>query len=114
MKKEEFEKRKAEIQSQIDSWKRELEFLKEAYIASNQEFPIGSKVCIVTPTKKVWAGNNNGEVIVPSSKREAFVSGYEIYCDKVVPIFKKVKKDGTMSQKREYVYAFETIEKIEP
>ena len=39
-----FKTRKEEIQSKIDSCKKEMKELENEYIVSNQKFPIGSKV----------------------------------------------------------------------
>lgn len=113
MNKEEFLKRKSEIQLQIDSWKRELTFLKDAYIASNQKYPIGSKVCITIPSLH-WNSEDRKNIIEPSLQRYAFVAGYAIgFGDEVIPIFHAMKADGTMSNIREPYYNYETIELVE-
>lgn len=44
-----FKTRKEEIQSKIDSCKKEMKELENEYIVSNQKFPIGSKVCLTIP-----------------------------------------------------------------
>ena len=41
-------------------------------------------------------------MFVPEQSRFAYVTGYEIQCEEVVPIFMKAKKDGTISKVRDY------------
>lgn len=49
MNKEEFIAKKAIIQEKMDTVKREMMDLKQAYIDSNSPFPVGSKICIINP-----------------------------------------------------------------
>lgn len=98
-----FETRKAEIQSEIDSWKQELKDLEDEYISSNQKFPIGSKVCITTPARTGMVLSTGEKVTFPEAKRYAYVTGYEICRKEVVPILMKAKKDGTISKNRDYI-----------
>lgn len=98
-----FETRKAEIQSEFDSLKQEMRDLEDEYISSNQKFPIGSKVCITTPAHTGWLLHNRETVTFPESKRFAYVTGYKIQCNEVVPILMKAKKDGTISKLRDYI-----------
>lgn len=103
-----FETRKAEIQSEIDSWSQELRDLEDEYISTNQKFPIGSKICITTPAHTGWKLCTRETVIFPETRRYAYVTGYEINQNKVVPILMKAKKDGTISKLRDYI-AFEKV-----
>ena len=98
-----FETRKAEIQSEIDSWKQELRDLEDEYISSNQKFPVGSKVCITTPAHTGWLLHNHETVVFPEEKRYSYVIGYEIRSGEVVPKLMKAKKDGTISKMRDYI-----------
>lgn len=98
-----FETRKAEIQSEIDSWKQEMRDLEDEYISSNQKFPIGSKVCITTPAHTGWLLHNRETVTFPEEKKFSYITGYEIRCNEVVPILMKAKKDGTISKLRDYI-----------
>lgn len=97
-----FETRKAEIQSKIDSWKQELRNLEDEYISSNQKFPVGSKVHITTSSYTGTILGTGEKMFVPEQSRFAYVTGYEIQCKEVVPIFMKAKKDGTISKVRDY------------
>lgn len=103
MNKSYFETRKSEIQSEIDSWRQELKDLEDEYISSNQKFPIGSKVCITTPEHEKY-NMFNRKIIVPEEKRFAYITGYNIIANEVVPILMKVKKDGTISKIKDYFY----------
>lgn len=98
-----FKTRKEEIQSKIDSCKKEMKELKKEYISSNQKFPVGSKICLTIPAHEVRDFANNRIRIVPEEKKFAYVTGYEIVADEVVPILMKAKKDGTISKLREYM-----------
>lgn len=102
-----FKTRKAEIQSEIDSWKQKMRDLENEYISSNQKFPIGSKVCVTIPAhtfKVVWNGKKKS---VPEEKIFAYISGYEVIANNVVPIFMKMKKNGEISKKREYLSLYD-------
>lgn len=109
-----FETRKAEIQSKIDSYNKEMKELKNEYISSNQKFPIGSKVCLTIPAYELRGLGINRIRIVPEEKKFAYVTGYEIVANEVVPILMKAKKDGTISKLREYTsFKQVTIELVE-
>lgn len=109
-----FKTRKAEIQSEIDSWKQKMIRLKKEYISSNQKFPIGSKVCLTIPAYELRGLGINRIRIVPEEKKFAYVTGYEIVANEVVPILMKAKKDGTISKLREYIpFGQFTIELVE-
>lgn len=109
-----FETRKAEIQSKIDSYNKEMEELKNEYISSNQKFPIGSKVCLTIPAYELRGLGINRIRMVPEEKKFAYVTGYEIVANEVVPILMKAKKDGTISKLREYTsFKQVTIELVE-
>lgn len=98
-----FKTRKEEIQSKIDSCKKEMKELENEYIVSNQKFPIGSKVCLTIPAHTVQLLWSNETKTIPEEKKLAYVTGYEIVSNEVVPILMKAKKDGTISKLREYV-----------
>lgn len=98
-----FETRKAEIQFEIDNWKQKMIRLKKEYISSNQKFPVGSKICLTIPAHEVRDFVNNRIRIVPEEKKFAYVTGYKIVSNEVVPILMKAKKDGTISKLREYI-----------
>lgn len=52
--------------------------------------------------------------MVPEEKKFAYVTGYEIVANEVVPILMKAKKDGTISKLREYTsFKQVTIELVE-
>ena len=94
-----FKTRKAEIQSEIDSWKQEMRDLEDEYISSNKKFPIGSKVCLTIPAHTVKLLWGNETKTIPEEKKFAYVTGYEIVSNEVVPILMKAKKDGTIERK---------------
>lgn len=98
-----FKTRKEEIQSKIDSCKKEMKELENEYIVSNQKFPIGSKVCLTIPahTERLYWGEETKTI--PEEKKFAYVTGYEIVSNEVIPILMKAKKDGTISKLREYM-----------
>lgn len=98
-----FETRKAEIQSETDSWKQEMRDLEDEYISSNQRFPIGSKVCITTPAHTGMVLSTCETVMFPEEKRYSYVIGYEIRYGEVVPKLMKAKKDGTISKMQDYM-----------
>lgn len=51
---------------------------------------------------------------IPEEKKFAYVTGYEIVSNEVVPILMKAKKDGTISKLREYIpFGQFTIELVE-
>lgn len=109
-----FETRKAEIQSKIDSYNKEMRELNNEYISSNQKFPIGSKVCLTIPAHTVRSLFGSKTKIIPEEKKFAYVTGYKIERNEVVPILMKAKKDGTISKLREYISFIEfTIELAE-
>lgn len=97
-----FETRKAEIQSKIDNYNKEMKELEDEYMSSNQKFPVGSKVRLTIPAYNIR--DLSGEIIrtYPEKKKFAYVTGYEIERNEVVPILMKAKKDGTISKLREY------------
>lgn len=97
-----FETRKTEVQSEIDSWKQKLKDLEDEYISSNQKFPIGSKVCITTSSYVGTVLGSGEKILVQGEQRFAYVAGYEIRFNEVVPILMKAKKDGTISKQRDY------------
>lgn len=104
MTKEEFKAKKEIINSKMNELKNEMIKLEKEYIESNIKYPIGSKVCIVTPASVYTSLYNLRSVTTPESKQYAYISGYEIsYLNDVKPCFKKVKKDGTISQTNLYV-----------
>lgn len=109
-----FKTRKAEIQSEINSWNQEMRDLEDEYISSNKKFPIGSKVCLTIPahTERLYWGKETKTI--PEEKKFAYVTGYEIVSNEVIPILMKAKKDGTISKLREY-FSFKqvTIELVE-
>lgn len=84
----------AEIQSRVANLKQKLKDLQQEYISSNQPFPIGSKVCLLIPAKE---GDEESE-----NKRYAYVIGYKIVSDKVVPRMKMANEDGSISHIDEY------------
>lgn len=103
MNKSRFLERKKHILSEIESWKEELRDVEEEYISSNQKFPIGSKVCITTPAYVGWELSTRERVSFPEQKRYAYITGYEILNNEVVPILMKAKKDGAISKFRDYI-----------
>lgn len=103
MNKEEFIAKKAIIQEKMDTVKREMMDLKQAYIDSNSPFPVGSKICIINPPFEGWAFDNRERIHIPEKRRYAYVEGYEIFFDEVFPKLKKAKKDGSMSKTNDNV-----------
>lgn len=61
--------------------------------------------------KLLWG---NETKTIPEEKKFAYVTGYEIVSNEVVPILMKAKKDGTISKLREYLsFKQVTIELVE-
>lgn len=87
-----FIQRKAKIEEEIASWKQELKDLEEDYIESNQKFPIGSKVCIITPAYTSTVLSTDEKRHIPEQKRYSYVVGYEIRCNDIAYILMKAKK----------------------
>ena len=99
MTKEEFKAKKEIINSKINELKNEIIKLEKEYIESNMKYPIGSKVCITTPASAYTRLGNLESVTVPEIKQYAYVKDYRIdFFDNIEPLFRRVKKDGTMSE----------------
>lgn len=104
MTKEEFKTKKDIINSKIEELNNEMEKLKKEYIESNVKYPIGSKVCIITPAHKEVCLFSNKEMLVAESRDCGYVMNYEInYRNDIELCLKKVKKDGTISKTSLYV-----------
>lgn len=104
MNKEEFQTKKNDINSKIRELKSQKIKLKKEYIESNAKYPIGSKVCITTPTSVYTSLHDLTGVTVPETKQYAYIVGYDIsyLCD-IKPLFKKINKDGSVSKVNLYV-----------
>lgn len=99
MNKEEFQTKKNDINSKIRELKSQKIQLEKEYIKSNVKYPIGSKVCITTPASINTRLDNLESVTVPEIKQYAYVKDYIIdFFDNIEPLFRRVKKDGTMSE----------------
>lgn len=104
MNKEEFKSKKEIINSKIRELNNEMMKLKKEYIKSNENYPIGSKVCVTIPSSVYTILDTLESSAVPESKQYAYIVDYEIdHRDNVVPCLKKVKKDGTASTFNLYV-----------
>ena len=103
MKKEDYIKQKSAIEQRIAHEKELLESLRKHYIDANSIFEIGQKVKIVTPPHQYWPLNGKEKRMSKHEERFAFVDGYSIrYNGDIEPVFKKAKKDGTISLQRDY------------
>lgn len=99
MTKEEFKAKKEIINSKINELNNEMIKLKKEYIRSNAKYPIGSKVCITTPASTCTRLDNQESIVIPEKKQYAYVKDYIIdFFDNIEPQFRRVKKDGTMSE----------------
>lgn len=99
MTKEEFKTKKEIINSKIEELNNEMEKLKKEYIESNVKYPIGSKVCIITPAHKEVYLFSNKEILVAESRDCGYVMNYEInYRNDIEPCLKRVKQNGTISK----------------
>ena len=101
--KEEFKAKREIINSKIRELNNEMMKLKKEYIKSNENYPIGSKVCLTIPAHTVRILCDSKTKTIPEEKKFAYVTGYEIVSNEVVPILMKAKKDGTISKLREYI-----------
>lgn len=92
MNKIEFENQIKEKESQIQALRDDIKNIKNEYIEANREFKDGDIVRVYSK--------------VSSQDYElGFIDGYEIsYGNKVMPIVSKMKKDGTKSKHRFYVW----------
>ena len=82
MEKEEFIEKRDSIKNVIEKKQGELRKLEQDYIASNQEFPVGSKVKLTFP-------DDNRSVC-------GYIRGYELLWDEVRPKIAKINANGTM------------------
>lgn len=97
MTKDDYIKEKGLIQSKIDELKQNLKVLESQYIEKNKSFEIGELVLVT-----------NGE-----TSEKGFVDGYEVdFLLNINPIIKKIKKDGSKSQHKIWVWTNSTISKI--
>lgn len=103
MTKEEYIKKSDELKAQVNELNERLIEVKNEYIASNQPYPIGSKVRVTYPAWKV-RGYVGEETIEPERSECFYVSGYEIHSTHILPILMRIKKDGSMSKVREYIH----------
>jgi hypothetical protein len=117
MKKANFIKIKKQIKEHITALNEELIRAEKEYIESKKTFKVGQKVEITTPEQKGWTISRGKyeEVIIPERKRYAFVFDYEIdYEYDVVPVYKRCKKDGSISKIKDYVNKkFEIVKAVE-
>jgi len=111
MNKEQFLKSKKYLEGRILEIKEDIQQLEEQYIADNREFEDGEKVRVVIHDHTKWM--YGVETTVPEDTIFAFVGGYKInYKSDIVPILKKCKKDGTISEHNLNIYTKYTIEKL--
>lgn len=97
MTKDEYIKEKGLIQSKIDELKQNLKVLESQYIETNSPFEIGELVLV-----------NNGSTI-----EKGIVDNYEVdWTNNITPIIKKIKKDGSKSQHKIWVWTSGKISKI--
>ena len=95
MTKKDYITKKQEFLSKIEGLYNDLKTLESTYIESNKPFDVGEVVSVV-----------NGE----SVPEKGIVDGYEIsYIDEIVPVIKKIKKDGTKSQHKLWVWSTSKI-----
>lgn len=97
-----FIKRKTEIKKEIASRKQELKNLVEQYFESNQQFPVGSKVCIITPGCTGTILPAGKKVYCPSKMRYAYIVGYEMRNNSVCFVLMKAKEDGKISKIKDH------------
>ena len=98
MNKEEFQTKKNDIDSKIRELKNQKIQLEKEYIESNQEFPVGSKVCITVPVHERFSLLSNERILVPEVKKLAYIADYEIDDNgEVVPFLRQLDYNGGMS-----------------
>lgn len=98
MNKEEYNKKLTEFDAQISKISALKTNLKIEYINANKPFDIGQKVKVIKNTQNQFG----------------FIRGYEVdYNYEIKPVIYKMKKDGTESQIRLYVWYDDKIEKAE-
>ena len=98
MNKEEFQTKKNDIDSKIRELNNQKIQLEKEYIESNQEFPVGSKVCITVPAHERYIFGNNERILVPEAKKLAYIADYEIDDNgEVVPSLRQLDYNGGMS-----------------
>jgi hypothetical protein len=86
MKKEDYLAREKDINATIDGLKADLRLLKQEYVAANKPCEIDALIMV---------GDEKG-----------IVKGFEVsYGSDVVPVVFKIKKDGSVSQRRIYLYS---------
>lgn len=68
MNKKEFQTKKNDIDSKIRELNNQKIQLEKEYIESNQEFPVGSKVCITVPAHERYTFWNNERILVPKRR----------------------------------------------
>lgn len=98
MNKEEFQTKKNDIDSKIRELNNQKIQLEKEYIESNQEFPVGSKVCITVPAHERYTFWNNERILVPEAKKLAYIADYDIDDNgEVVPSLRQLDYNGGMS-----------------
>ena len=110
MNKEEFKAKREIINSKIRELNNEIMKLKKEYIKSNENYPIGSKVCVTIPSSVYTILDTLESFAVPESKQYAYIVDYEIdHRDNVVPCLKKVKKKTVRHQPSIYMLILKTV-----
>jgi len=97
MTKEEFQNRRQEISSKIDTLNADKKKIEHDYIVANAPFKIGAKLII-----------NKG-----IQEKIGYVIGFKLtYQDEVIPNMVKCKKDGSESKSKLYVCFDDNLELV--
>lgn len=92
MNKSEYLKLDKEISDRIKSLGEKRQELKQKYLDANLKLPIGSKVEIIIPKRKIW------DTVYPARTELGFISGKSVSYNGIVEYkLSKCKKDGSQS-----------------
>lgn len=119
MTEEEFNLGIQEINNQIADLQKKLVCLKEEYKQSvTQTYSTEKGINPGDKVKVTYVSNRtrlaNGDLQIATGTRDFYYDGFDIlYCDKLRPVFFKIKKDGSKSAQRDNFLIWREIVNIE-
>lgn len=104
MTKEEYISQRKDLEKKIALLEAEKLELNKTYIEANKKFESMDIVEITTPQREVTNLITGEKETLPENKRMGIVvANYIDWENNVVPLVKKMKKDGTMSKNKDYI-----------
>jgi len=92
MNQEQFISKREELENIIRAKRNELYELEKEYVATNQPYPVGTKLKVTI----------SDEHTINNKAMYAIVRGYELCGDSVKPVLAKINKDGSMHKTANY------------